>query len=624
MVLGSDAEQPGPLDADWQPFGRAVLDSMWGPANARFRGLIMEKPSQVGATTMLTIDLVQDQLAEAGSTLYVLENEDKSREGYERYLRPLTKKMDEVRQVQRTLEKGSAGEKGKRDRVMQMQFPNGILDIGHAGSESTFIGLPRRRVVLDEFEASSDNYPAKAGDLWTSANSRVKTYRTRGRVDAFGHPRLRNHGLDLLYRTISTCERWVIDCPHEGCGQTVALLWKHVHYRKFDEKTERPDPASAYFRCPHCKGEITDQQRARSLWPAGRGPYGGGTGRFESELSPEECARREWRGLAVTRLCDPRVTVASLAAGLAVAEKRGDAAVLEWFNKEEGEPYEAKHATPIDGRILDEITVSSMGGDGEGLWLDALASKIVVPNDVRFVTVGVDVQAPADNPTLYVWASAWGANGMRYVVLLERVAGWTYYQRTMLAKLGVRRSDGRVLGVKAAAVDAGYLTGSVLDRTRETVVSAVNGAVVDQIAVKYVPHLKADSPLQEAPERKRQHPTRPDMGPVPYFYAHRHTWVDRFMRRLREKRAAVLCRVPEDWREHLTANILRPVKKEHGYQADAMEWERVKEFRDDWAMAGGYDEIGAALRCDLDRIDTTADPFAVDRGGMGFSVPGFG
>lgn len=572
VVLTSEqSARTGPFRCSWKPWTAALHDAAYDhPAK---RGVIGIKPAQVGwsqATINLLLCLAE---TEPGPFLYVTTDDKKAKEFCELYFMPTIARSPRLRALFDVADRS--------ELKFHKPYHGGVVDFGGAGTESTVISTPRRVVVLDEYEKSSANFSKTGGDLFGTALERLSTFRDVSLLLAYGHPRHEGQDIDKLWSQESDRRRWVFDCPR--CGGTVEPLWARVEFAGAVGPEGRVDPDSARFVCPHCRQEITDAQRARATWP----PALGGTGRFASDLPAAEAARREYVGLKLNRLADPDVTVRELARRFAGA--RSEEELLTFFNKALGEPRQASRAT---------VTLESVRAA-----LQPQAGPVRLPGGelgARFIACGGDVQAPRHNPTVYLVAVAFAADGMAWLFRADRRSGWTavmHWVRETEAELGGSRAGPRML-----TLDAAWETGQVIGACREASVYGVDSGRVHLLPVRYDPRLNADNPAMLAPERKRINPMRPELGAIEYFYLHRHSWVDRAIRRVTEGRLKVICEVPEEFTAHLMSNVLRPVARQHGMDRDREEWVKPDEFRDDWLQALAYAEAGAALKLGLDTI----------------------
>ena len=622
VVLSSDqAARVGRLSSDYKPFTRDVQDALY--FEPQKLGTIGVKHAQSGWTQTLLNELACLQMRDPGPMLVLAPTKDKAKEYCYDRLYPIVRDSAQIYEI---VDRGS---KGKYSVGYGVNFAGGKVKFGWASSENSVIGSPFRCAYIDDAEACLDEYPAGKGDLFVSAETRLRTFKGGGgrRMCINGHPRFEHEGLHKLWETRSDRRIWSIDCPVSagGCGGVFPMHWRCVKYGKMGDDG-RPDPKSATLRCPHCDRALSDDERARELWPSRerrKTRYGDlvpelpvyGSGRFVSELEDDVAREREYIGLQITILCDPDVSLVSVAKKL---HEAGDdqATRMDLLNKEIGvaAPRHGEVAGSLSDALLDELLLERetqrTGGGG-----------IIVPADVEFVTVGVDVQM---GPTgmggpngLYIVAVAWARSKMAYVVDARLLVGLDALIGLYLPSMRVCVAEtGEQLPVSWCGIDAaGTWTTSVLETCRQSVYAEGTGSRIGLVALRYDPRgVDPSQPLKCAPDNKRQHPTRPELGLVEYYYAHRHSWVDRTHRRFTEKRVRMLCPEPDQWRVHMNANFLGPVKKQHGWSEDRLEWDKAKQARDDWARAFDYAEIAACAKMDLDAIHLRSGRWSPDRG----------
>lgn len=583
-LLKEQSERPGAFGMDYLPYTEVLHDHEFD--HPEKRGQISIKPASVGFSRAEFNKMACRADTDPGLELYVGEKDDKIRKFATEQLKPTLRRVGGGR-LAAAIDR-EVRDNERRDITLSIPLPGGGIDMASAGTESSTTGTSYKTVSIDEYEMSMIALPAGRGDLWTSAKQRTKRYKFTGSERVFGHPRYEHQGLHQLWFDLSDHGAWGFDCPH--CVAFVAPRWAMVRYRLVRDADGRPDPSSAWLCCPHCGEEITDAQRAVALWPAHRRV--GGSGRVQGDLSPAESATREYLGLWITGLCDPSNSVVKLARGLDAAVKSGRLqAIMDWWNKEEGEPF-----APLGNSDITDDSLRAVE-----LTLDGM----LLPEDVEFVVAGADVQAPPENPTLYVCLRAFARSGMQYTVAYQRISGVSTFAayHKLLQGASFRTVDGRSLGVLADCMDAGYATSQVLEQARVPLWGA-GGLAIRRMAVRYESKIAADQPMRMRADTKREKPGRPDLGLVDYRDLHRHTWVDRELQGLIQKRMKVCCDKPERWREHMTANVLRPVEQLHGQEPDRMEWTKPehKDFRDDWMQAGAYTIVAAVAHGELETI----------------------
>lgn len=572
--------KPGPFSCAWKPWIAPIHDAKHHePAK---RGVIAMKPAQIGFTrTVLNVFGCYCD-TRPGPMLFLISDAKQAAHFAAEHWDPMVQKAPRLREL------FGKGQEDRREILLEKPYRGGRVDFAGAGSVSSVASRTYVVVGIDEFEIFQDNFPSSAaGSGFTMAEARTQAVEHLAQVWVWSHPRKEGEGIHDLFHRLSDRRAWVFNCPH--CEGTIRPQWSMVHFQSTIEG--ELDPATAVLRCPHCGEVITDQQRARAVWSSAAG----GSGRFESDLDPEVASARRYVGLWIHRLVDPDVTVRGLAERF--VSKKSDRERMAFYNTVLGEPFTASTAVVtialVESRIQRVETVSVPGGrDG-----------------CQYLTVGGDVQFPPENPTVYLRASAWGTSGVEYVVDLAKLTGWaavTEYLRSLSVPYTL---DGQAVGrlyPRLFSVDCGAFTGQVLDFCRLSITHNDSHSKIPLLPLRYQAHVKSIAPALMPSEEKRIDPRRPHLGAQERYDLHRHTWVDRQMKRLVEGRIVVLCPVPADWSAHCTANVLVPVKDTHGWGNPDLEWAKIKDRSDDWLQCGAFNEAGAALKLKLDRLHEIA------------------
>ncbi len=586
-------ERPGKYDPDYWPFTRDILDVAHHFPHKR--GAIIKKPAQVGVSTLELVDLAGQARHVRGRMLYVISTKTDASDFVAEKFNPILKGCPEVAALFQ-----SAKAEKRRAILLSKPYRGGRVDFVGAGSPAGVSSRTYQEIWDDEYEQCIGVFPKEYGDLFKFLEARQRALRGKRYLKVWSHPRKRGEGIDKHFTERSTMHHWVFTCPHtrdDGtpCGATVKPCWALVHYTGTTPEG-KSDPETAELRCPACQKAITDAQRSIAVWA----PAKGGTGRFESELPAAEQAQRPYAGLAVNGLCDPWKSVVQFARSYAACTS--DEELMTFFNLELGEEFAVSRSN-----LTVEMVKSCL----------AESPRIVLPGGnlgVRYLVVGADAQFPPELPTLYATAMAFAATGMMYIVAAERLQGFAaFYEWLRHLAFPVDHPPGysgdvpSTLGVRLATVDTKWETGAILDNLRgATVYSSATNARVDLLGVQFEAHLKRDNPVVEVPMAKQLHPTLPHMPPFQRFQLNRHAFVDRVMNRWATGRVTALCRLPEEFPAHVTANVLRPKETLHGWMTEENEWELIPKARDDWNMGLVYGEAGAAVKLGLDRIHLEA------------------
>lgn len=579
--------RPGPFDAGWKPWTRAIMDALHNEPNKK--GLVVVKRAQVGLSTMLLIMLLQQAMSRGGPMLYMISDKEQAKHFSAEMLTPmLNGNPDLARHFSDAVEI-----EDRRVTMISRPFTGGRIDFAGGGTASGVSSRPYRVVVVDEIETIEDNFPGLAGSPWAFAKARTQTMEEVALHFVFSHPRVHGSGLWPIYMSESDQRSWCFDCPE--CTEVIWPDW-NTQVRYDGESSLKSDglgtvdPHSARWHCPHCDHVITEAERRIAVWPIGT--HEGATGRLYCRLDPELALTRDYIGIQAHGLADPDIPIASIAKLMLACNSEKELQTVH--NLYLGEPYSSKsHAITVN-LVKECIKVQQ---------------KFPLPRPPMgvhpmLITAGVDVQAPEHNPTFYASCSAYTGTGCQLVLDLQKLSGWAALFEWLAESAFAYDGDpGTKYGITHCGIDCGYLTGLVLDNCRRQVISRCNHSIVRMVPLRFEPYVKSTFPAVVPSKNKLIDPTRPEDGELKRYDLCRDTWVGRGMKRYVEAgRRVVLCQPPADFEMHATANIQVPAPDVHKVGGDALVWEKIKNRRDDWQMALTYDECVAALECGLDSV----------------------
>jgi phage terminase large subunit GpA-like protein len=323
--------------------------------------------------------------------------------------------------------------------TLAKEFPGGILYMVGSNSPAGLAGKPMGRLHADE----PDRYPPSAGsegDPLELARKRLSSWGARSKELVTSTPTVKDASRIEAEYNASSRGVWEMPCPH--CGTYHALTWACLHWT--GEPAE-PETFDAWCECPACGGRIVETDKAAML-PAGRWKH----------ERPERLATC-WGG-TMTALSAPvggvqwRVLVGEWLAATARA-KVGDTAALRTFvNTRLAETWEDR------GEQVDASTVQSRV---ERIDVQAL------PERVRMVTAGVDVQDDRLEVEVVAWAAGMESWSLGYFVIpTDPLDAETWKALTAIRRQAYRTQTGQVLRVAACAIDTGYRTQAVYDYAR--------------------------------------------------------------------------------------------------------------------------------------------------------------
>ncbi len=580
-----EAQDAGPYDPDAFPWLRDILDIE--ERNPTKVGMISYKPSQLGFTIAAFIKLMKRCVDVGGKALYMIGTKDKAGELSDARFRDIALACEPFRRVL----------KSKMLDVINWtftEFDRGEINWTGAGSPGELITTPYRTVIGDEFHLILHNTKKFTGDPVNQLLARMKRQR-RSWIELFGHPTTEGTPFDLHFKQLSDQRAWVFDCPHHGC---VVRLVGMDNIEIPEGPGGKPDPSRARLLCPGCGEEITDAQRAIAVWPKSeRNPRG--SGRFVPQIPDEEARAKPFVGIEVHGLCDPKKSVQEISRRWIAAPDEASRQSL--MNYELGQ----KH---IPARKRVSIASVDECAPREPI---TLVPGPTVRGGVRFVTAGVDVQWPKENPWLYLTMIGWASSGKAYV-RRRKIRGWAaLHEYVRTAGMEWRHESGErggTLGIRTIAIDAqGQLSGSVKDQCRignRQCYSIHGNHLVKWVPVQFDAKMTSDEITWRRVERDERiiDALRPELGPIEMYELRRHAWVDRTYARLVDAGWLFLDGVDAELRAHLTSNVLQPVKSRHGMEAIREEWMLPRDLHDDWARALDYGTAVAVILHHLDRI----------------------
>lgn len=583
--LGSkEAQDAGRYNPDAFPWLRDVLDV--AEDNPSKIGMMSYKPSQLGFTIAAFIKLMHRSILYGGKALYMIGTKDKAGDlsdlrfrdialNTEPFRRILTPKMLEVINWSTT------------------KFDRGEINWTGAGSPGDLITTPYRLVIGDEFHLILHNTKKFTGDPVNQLIARMKRQRQTW-IELFGHPTFEDTPFDLHYKALTDQRAWVFDCPHGGC--TVRLTGIDT----IDIPTGpngKLDPSRAVLACPGCGKEITDAQRALAVWKPTQRPTG--TGRFEIQIDAEEARSKPFVGVEVHGICDPKKSVREIAARWVAAPD--DLSRQSLLNYELGQKFV---------HVKKRVSMASVAQcvSREPI---VLVPGLTCKGGVRFVTAGVDVQWPKENPWLYFVAVGWASSGVAFVHR-RKLRGWAaLHEAARSYGMPWRHPDGSKggeLGIRSMGIDAqGQMSGIVKDECRigcRECYCAHGGHLVRWVPLQYNSKMTSDEIpwLKVEKESRIVDPVRPELGELEMYELRRHCWVDRTYGRVVDAGWVFLDGVDEELKAHMASNVLQPVKSRHAMEAEREEWMLPRGLHDDWARALDYATAVAVIRHKLDLI----------------------
>ena len=363
IIPAGTSNQPGRWKTSKTPYLREIMDSF---SNDNIEEIVFLKPTQVGGTEAILNILGYIVAEDPSPTLVVYPSELLAEDISKNRIQPMLKATKDL------------ADKFNEDdsKLLALQFDSMYIPLTGANSAASLSSKPIRFVLLDEV----DKYPANAGggkeaDPISLARERTKTFAYNKKVFITSTPTLKTGS---IWREWETCTRqlfYYLPCP--ACGKYQRLVFRQIKFDQIGTITERA--ATAYYECPYCQAHIHDVDKMQMLH----------SGRWISPVELETGKPQDGKktGFALNAIYSPWVTFADVAFNWLTAQS--DQGKLQNFvNSWLAEPWEQVSGSADAQAVKDNRGMYTRG---------------VVPEDVKLLVVGVDVQKLGLYYTVDVW-----------------------------------------------------------------------------------------------------------------------------------------------------------------------------------------------------------------------------
>lgn len=584
LTAAMGVTEPGAFNPGYLPWQRSLIDTQF--EFPQYRGWVATKFAQAGYTWAVLPCLAQHIAERDGNALYLIGREEDSK-------RIAGQRFSAVVKARPVAERLEARDESDRrsDTTTDYPFDAGTVSFSTAGSVAAVSTTTFVDTTIDEFDQCENAFKKgnKYGGLYGFVLARMNRVFGGGYIRIMGHPTDGEVGIAVVTSTQSTEHRWVFDCPH--CQGPCDLTSACIKFTEFGDDG-RPDARKFVLACPCCGHAISEHERRTAVWE--RGTREGATGHWWTPLADADCTpeRRPLLGRMVNGLMDPGKSVGELARLLASAWN-DQVAMKSVLNTHFGE-WTKKAVVAVSAEAVE--TAFAMSNNDR----PALPGG---PMGVQFITVGADVQAPKENPTLYAVALAYMGNGEVWVVEMRKLAGWAAYNG-WIGGLRFPVADGRVLAPDVEGIDRRFLTGDVMDNCR-LLLTTTAATVLQRIPVQHEasPSLNRQVTFKMLAEAKRIHPHKPWLGAIDAYELHRHSWVEMILGIYRGMRLRFACNLSgldsaptrREVESHFHSQNEVYLKDTHGFEKPEPEWAKIKDRRDDWLMACNYANVAAWL-----------------------------
>ena len=416
------AAEAGPWLTSRVPYLREIMDAL-STSNA-IEEVIVMKGAQLGLTEAGNNWIGYIIHNAPGPTLMVMPTADTMKRNSEIRIDPM---IEATPVLQEKIKPARSRDSG--NKMMQKDFPGGVLMMAGANSAAGLRSMPVRFLFLDEIDA----YPAnldKEGSPIDLAEARTRTFRQR-KIYKISTPKIK--GSSAIENEFEDTDQryYFVPCPECGAYQT--LVWEQIRWDKEASKSKRD--ATVFYECVHCEAQIPERKKQLMLelgeWRATK----------PDNASPIRV------GYHINSFYSPFYTWAQI--------------VNLWLKSEK---VQEKLIAFINTILGESFVEAGDAPDWEALYnrREMYDGETVVPNGVGIITAGADIQ----KDRIEVEAVGWGEDNeswsLGYYVLVgntdlpevwEKLGEWLDTKFT--------REDGLEMPVRSMAVDTGYLAQAV-------------------------------------------------------------------------------------------------------------------------------------------------------------------
>ncbi|MHC4397848.1 MAG: phage terminase large subunit family protein [Planctomycetota bacterium] len=428
--------EPGQWRTSRAPFQRGIMDAY----NLKgIHTLVVMKSAQVGATEIIN-NIVGYIISENPGPILLLQPTLDMADAWSKdRLAPM---LRDTPKLQDTVKDPRSRDSG--NTLKHKIFPGGHITMAGANSPASLASRPIRDVLCDEV----DRYPVSAGtegDPVNLARKRSTTFPTR-KLILTSTPTVKGASrIEAAYEK-SSQGRYFVPCPH--CGEYQVLKWSNVQWEEAKPATENKSAVKAvpaYYVCDIHGCVIEEKSKSKMV---AKGEW-----RFvvDEPLPGEDPVyvsgihhRRGVIGFHINELYSSWRTWNDVKIEF-LAEKDSPETLKTWVNTTLGETFEDEGAT-TDPHALYQRREDYTG----------------VPNEVKVLTIGVDVQGDRLEYEIVGWGVGKENWSIKYGILLgdpDHAEVWA--ELTTVLKADYFNDDGFPLHISCGCIDSGYSTQNV-------------------------------------------------------------------------------------------------------------------------------------------------------------------
>jgi len=491
-VLPLDTPYPGPWSNDRTPYLKEIMDNM--SVTSPIQRQVVLKAAQIGMTAAAENVAVYWIDAVPASILFISATDDLLKKWASKRLDPAIDSCGCRHKIfSQVTTKGS---KRTGDKVLSKEFVGGSLDMVSAQAAASLRSESKRIVIRDEIDGAPKQLKTGEGNWLAVSAARTIAFGDRGKIFDFSTPTTIEDSSVYPEYLNGDQRKYFVPCPR--CGEFQDLKWAPTDQAGYGLKPVRNGDrvVDVYYECEHCHGEIYNHEKGNLLKNGYWKPTADSTDEY-------------FRSYHISSLYSPVGMLSWLSIWNEYEGAKNDQDGMRSFtNLFLGEPYRETGSRPAIDKVIELRSAYRSG---------------VVPDDVLFITVGIDVQRGSlkdkKNPArLELEVCGHGSMFKTSSILYRRFEGavddfaagaWNDLdQHIRDGGFNFTRADGRVFPVSMIFIDSG--DGMTMDQvyswcgarrntfptkgTRQ-LKAAKGGDVMEAFNVRRYKHTKIDEDL---------------------------------------------------------------------------------------------------------------------------------
>ena len=411
LAAGTTAE-PGRWKTAKAPYQKEIMDAI---TDISIKKVVIMSAAQVGKTDAMVLNPIGYYIHYDPSPIMVIQPTiDMAEKFSKEKLSPM------LRETPVLAERVNDKSRSSGNTILQKIFPGGFVTIAGANSPTGLRSHTVRILLADEI----DGYPASAGnegDPLLLATKRQTTYWNKKQVD-ISTPTIKGASrIEIEYENSSKGE-WNTPCP--CCGELQPLVWGNVVY-------DKKDLSEIQYACEKC-GVISSEAEWKERFIDG----------CFIHADPENPVKGFHLNTLASTLTTWREVVEKFILAYEEMQKGNVELMKVWTNTEMGQTWEEDGETVEDDVLLERREIY----DCE------------VPEDVMYITAGVDTQDDRFEIDVVGWGAEYESWGIKYAVIYgdnSSIENQAWKDLDTFLSQTFEKKDGTKLKIICTCVDSG-------------------------------------------------------------------------------------------------------------------------------------------------------------------------